>query len=1572
MTATAPDNMSEPLADLKTQLEQLDDGLFEKMIGNLFSRLIGDVGVSVSKTGSQFGGDAGTAGLRGRHLRVECKRYLETTKLNPRGLAGEVMQAVLSNKLLEAWVLAATKQVSETEQNLARDAGAHLGVPIVVIDWTPPPAGAGLNRLAALCATWPDVVEQHAGKPAADAARALVPHAGPSIDNLRRDLAHWHIGFEHLRSISLAHLKRVWEDSAESKAALNQDAAGGSPGVHLIERRQPLQQLSAWWLRPGDVRTPAVVTGIEGVGKTWVALDWATRSSHALPIVVLLGASEFASGSHLTELGLRDLLMRALRGMARSVLGDEYWRARVDALLQRPESEGAAFLLVVDGLNQQPHLDWNALLTALQGARMAGSVRLLTTARKHYFETDLRRFGSLHAKPMQVRVGPYSDDEFNELLRLHGMKPKDLNPALRSLASMPRLFPLVLRLKNNVALQSEASVPRLLFEYGRDVLQLRRNSTLTQDDWVSWLVDLAKAHRRRIQTTEPAGQTTTTRELALTVDAPHLSKEDVARRLSDVIDGGFFHTVSTPTGTRHKLEERHASLGLGLALLESLTQLHNPSFDETQAALDRWIEPVAAIDEVVDILRSSLAVLSAAPGNDGDVATDVVLTSWMNAQNPSPGLPGDVAYFGDTFPRSMLAVVEQSTLQSRSAAFHRATQSLRRLPRIRSADWQAITHRMIDWCARVSLPQLKDVADPNHYARAHQERLLERIGTAQPGSLAVLGEELQLAYAHRGDPSAAVPAILEGHALSDFAAVFRRAAVCEAVQVQFPGRCWAGLKWLVMLACRDEASARATLVELADQLLATPPEAGIHARLRNRAAALLLRATGEEAREIEARSIDERFGGGWSYDKDYLHDPSNSFFPLEYRHVQETMANAGVSVGRRLSRLGMLLAHPEVSLPAELRQAIEQDLQNQNFANINTLGQATKEEHDFERLELLGARFAPAEFARTSRRRAQEFASRHSEQKYWAALAAPEMLLALRAEECDQFAGLRTRSALASYERHANAWCLQLEMLHKPLAEQLFLLLTAQDFHFTTDLVAVVRTATAPQLLEFLEAHEPQRDKAARIVLEVMAHQLPSDAQELALVLCEHLFSDTEEIRAVAFVALSDCAPEVCGRALIANNWTASADDPFSAHHGSRAIAEASVHLPLADVLVQIAPWRWLDAAVIRGSRPEELEEASNRLHALLSAPPGTIPDFGGLLAVRVASNGKMPRVTVRELPPAHDADFDAALRRMNEDTDEINKRRQELARQAASSIQQIRTSGHSLYLHSFARESVEAACNAAPGLWKRALAGMDEGTIDFVARLRSAEGLYMALCEVLLAQDPELGAALWRALRDHLRTQFRGRAGISELTHIAFRVAESSPVLAIREEIASLRHCNTDGDLMELVIAAQFNGQDAWLEQLIAKDSASQVLWRRRRAIVVSALRACPDVDRLHWPEGDKTGSWEALKDRMSRWTNRGAMAMHWWRTFRTSASADEAFAAWQVFLSCADRRAYVWIREIHDPVHEGSSLDRLRALQSELNFDVLERALMKREDSSPSLADHLFGEDAPGQWLTLDGMKY
>jgi len=1549
-------------------LENAKADTFEHLAADLFCRLIGDVGVSVSKPGSQFGADAGTAGLRRRHLRLECKRYKESTSLSPRGLAGEVLEAVLKDRQLEVWILVSTKAVSETERNIALAGGLELGVPIVVIDWTEPPPGVGINAMAALCAKWPNTVEKHIGKAAGDTAQLLAIHAGSAAENLSLDLETWNIGFNHLREKTHVHLNKVWTESAQSLATLNQNAAGGRPDVHLIKRKDVLQSLDAWWLSSYDLRSPAVVIGQEGVGKTWVSLDWLNRSTSSLPIVITLPSSAFTNHHDFSEGGVRDLLAKNLRFLVGSHHGIEYWRTRIDRILDRPLSEGTAILLLVDGINQLSNARWEFLGEALQAESLAGKVRILFTTRRHYFETKMRGLNNLEAKPVQVAVGTYSSTELEELLRLNGMTNSDIPEKLLNLASTPRLFPLIVRLKNSDALRADATVLRLLFEYGKDVYQVRENSALTNDDWVSWLGARALEYRERLANTGSGITRTTIEEVSNSLKGPCLSSEEVTGRLSDVVDGNFFQEGVSSSGIKKfVLKEEPTILGLGIALLDSLDVAEN-TFEGFQAHALKWLEPVGAIDETTDVLRAALAILSALGVSDGMPLTDALLLLWLNAQNPTKNIERDALAFGESFPRSMLTVIEQSVSGARSSIFHYAVQSLRRLPRARTEDWVEVSKRMLEWTSWVTLPNQAHLKDPNHYAKRHQEQLMARIGTGTPGRLQVHGESLKLAYSHVGDPSAAIPGILEGHDLNSklFMPIIRRAAVRESVRVDFGWRCWDGLRWVLLLASQNQQQAREEIVRMADSILASTPEKGVHPRLRNRIAAYLLRLTCIEEHETRASLIDEKFGNGWDYDNDYLNDPVNSYFELEFRHLDQVLNDSSLPINKRLDKLSKFLAVPNLNVPTDLVVSIKATLAAQTFEQVNAIGQATVEQHNLERIELLAARLSPSEYAEMSRRRLNTLAARNDAAKYWSALAAPELLLVAHEEQASAFRALRALKADPEQDTRANTWCLQLELLHKPLSEQLQLLMDASDFYFLSDLVEEVRPASAIELHEFLLANEKERVRAANVVMQVMAHQAPQPADALVEELLPYLENEDENLRAIAFVALSMYSPELTGRELMSRNWTPDTTNTWIAHYGSMAIASATKHLEFEDVLSSITPSQWLDAAVTRGGKSAELELATKRLFAELDAPVETIQSSLGVMSVRVPKPSELAQVLVTE-PPIRSNDIGESLKQISRSQNQVEERMDQLSKDAASTINKVRSSGHSLYLHTFSYKTIEVAYKTCPTAWEDFLVGAEAQSKTFLRRIHSAEGLYLCLCEVLLNHSPAKGLQLWRALADNMRVRFDGAAKIPELVHIAMRAPDSTEVDSVRFELTNLIRCNTDKDLLELVIACQMYGRDKWLTGFIDADIASDEHWRHRRAAVLKAFYQLPTVDKLQWPEGLTVGSLPALECSLLHWTNRGALAKHWWEHFICATDTDTAFAAWQIFLSIADRRAWLWYSQRPEPKTE---LDRLRELHIGANMSLFARTLEKSEEKTARFADQLFGLELPSKWLMLDGV--
>ena len=298
-------------------------------------------------------------------------------------------------------------------------------------------------------------------------------------------------------------------------------------------------------------------------------------------------------------------------------------------------------------------------------------------------------------------------------------------------------------------------------------------------------------------------------------------------------------------------------------------------------------QPVGAIDESTEVLRAALAILSALGVSDGSSTTDALLVLWLNAQNPSASIERDAFAFGQSFPRSMLTVIEHSVSGSRSAAFHYAVQSLRRLPRATNHNWATSADAGMDQLG--DPPESSPPERPESLREAASRRALEPNWRGRARAGLVHGESLKLDYSHPGDSSAAIPGILEGHDLNLFMPIIRRAAVREAVRVDFESRCWDGLRWVLLLASQNQHEAREEIVRMADAILASAPEAGVHPMLRNRIAAYLLRLTGIKKHEVRASLVNETFGNAWNYDIDYLSDPGKSFFELEFRHLDQVL-----------------------------------------------------------------------------------------------------------------------------------------------------------------------------------------------------------------------------------------------------------------------------------------------------------------------------------------------------------------------------------------------------------------------------------------------------------------------------------------------------------------------------------------------------------------------------------------------------------------------------------------------------------------------------------------------------------
>lgn len=635
---------------LRDLLRNKPASVLERLAAALFSQLL-DVSFSVAASGFQRGADAGTGGEQNRHIRIEAKRYGDGSTLSERELLGELDQAIADAPELEAWVLVATRAAPEQLQTALRRKGEGNGVPVIILDWP----DDRVAPFSVLCATHIDLVRRFVPEAASvNNLGSLRAASDQVIGALRRDLSSWALGMEALRDASHLRLLSVWENRAASQALLGQDAAGAAR-PDFVRREAVFAAVRSWWdsSRPG----PVMVHGRDGVGKTWAVLDWLQDNRKGLPPVIVAPSSAAAAIGGRSAVEVRTFLADQLMEIA-PVRDRQYWLRRLDRLLARPVEEGPALVLLVDGLNQDTTVAWDALFEALQGDAFRGKVRVLATTRTTHLVDRLRRFRDLVISPVQFELAPLGTElggELDRALAVHGLAISDLHPDLIQMAAVPRLLSLVLRFKEKLGTPGQVTPDRLLWEYGRDTFGRRGGKSFSEEDWHDWLREVASKARRGIVSLRP-------RQLGEMIQRPDLGSEEVRARLDDIADNRFAERNSAGEWVLSAGIVRHA---LGAALLADLRSAAEGGHQTPSALLDAWLDPLAGLDQRADVLRSAASILiEQGEGIDGPIGCALV-TAWLQSQNLPDSHRSEILGLAEPLCIPLLAAAESSRTPGR-------------------------------------------------------------------------------------------------------------------------------------------------------------------------------------------------------------------------------------------------------------------------------------------------------------------------------------------------------------------------------------------------------------------------------------------------------------------------------------------------------------------------------------------------------------------------------------------------------------------------------------------------------------------------------------------------------------------------------------------------------------------------------------------------------------------------------------------------------------------------------------------------------------------------------------------
>ena len=1171
---------------LKEELQQEGRASnLEHLAAALLSRLL-DVPIAVAKSGFQYGGDAGTAGQQGRRLRLECKKYSDTSYLNDRELLGEIDQALERDQALEAWILVATRTVSEQLWHSLVQKGERIGVPIVIIDWA---KNHEIAQLAALCAFAPDLVEEEFSKEAGEAARALQPISKQAIERLQRDLQSWCLGYDALRALSHRCLDEIWNLPSESNAKLGQDAAGGAQ-KKKVKRSTVHEALNTWWDGLAHNDAPVAVVGLEGTGKTWTSLDWLIDKRDEQPIVLVIPSSAVAAGN-VSETTVKQLLADHLREMS-GIRDREHWLRRLENLLKRPTDEGPVMTVFFDGLNQEPSTPWLHILKILQGETFKERVRIITTTRSHHYKNKLSELRGLTVSSKRVDVGPYDTapgSELDQMLAFENLTQAHLHDDVIELARNPRLFKLVVRFRKKLVKVGQVTVHRLLWEYGRDYFGVRAGRSFSEDEWREWLKKIAQQHRNGIKKYSE-------KSLGKTVGRPDLEKKEVYARLSEIIDGPF--TTADSSGNV-QLTPAVVAHALGVGLLNHLDQETSPTFETLNARLAEWLEPIAGLDEGDEILRAAVSIIAWQEPAAESIVPGVLVTAWLQSQNVPHEHRQELANLAPNFPDALLDAIEHSDSYVYDSARFWAVNALRNIPKEDTAAFAKIIERTCRWMKIVSRNvDMQPNANKEHDKR-RSDRLKNLIGIDSSQHIKVCGVELELVDYDTGFSArqSTVPSIIEVFPLAEALPIFEIAAVSVVVRGQ--NASWDGLKWICLLNENDPDDMVKALRVLSEEILHRSPEPGIHPDLPKSITALLLRLTGHKADEDKAVDIDPDLDRSFSYKKNYLPKPSRSFlFPLERRHAESTLADTELPLVRRVQRTADLWLDPSFEPPdtfvAELRKAAE----SIDVEKLDRYMEITSEDHDLEVLEPALARCAPDLLADLVCRKMQNLSSCPPEfRESRASRATHHCILAGEAE----IAAARTLRLLYSdndkdEEDSVARDLLLLEISNLDAHTQLDVLINADLKFISANFKNVLRIPTPDDVDTLVARYADGRHKQQKDLLTLLSRgriELGDNAWSWIESFVKH---QDHDLRSLAFQILSHANPMRFGQTLETEDWSWSPDENIDVcHSGTSAHIKATLDIPFDELVPRLAPWQLLKAARLRGAIPNEVRLAAKK-----------------------------------------------------------------------------------------------------------------------------------------------------------------------------------------------------------------------------------------------------------------------------------------------------------------------------------------------------------------------------------------
>ena len=284
-----------------------------------------------------------------------------------------------------------------------------------------------------------------------------------------------------------------------------------------------------------------------------------------------------------------------------------------------------------------------------------------------------------------------------------------------------------------------------------------------------------------------------------------------------------------------------------------------------------------------------------------------------------------------------------------------------------------------------------------------------------------------------------------------------------------------------------------------------------------------------------------------SYEEDYLRDPSNSWYRLERRHVDEVMANRELPLFRRIDRAKHFWRDPAVSVPPSFIEDLTTASNIFDLSNVYVGRGHTREDHNLEQLVIPMARFAPAALATMMRRKLTPENKLDQNRRWALSYHAGEHFILNDSDIAAAMGKLRrSRSrAKADEKSHISESFMLFEAGSLDAREQFALFLDANQKHISYDPQHILKSPSLAELDALIARYGRIKAKAQSNLVALLS-LVESEFSEAAWQwLLDRALDPNFELRGVACKILSRVDGARFGAALLegAWSWTPGGDD---------------------------------------------------------------------------------------------------------------------------------------------------------------------------------------------------------------------------------------------------------------------------------------------------------------------------------------------------------------------------------------------------------------------------------------------